>query len=148
MTSSTNTTADPPTPSLQHATSDQSHVAQPPPKPPPMKSSTKPRKPMSTKRRNRGLDEITPFLHQVDKIVTEEGAKHTSVDTMPWYTTWQNWKSMDLFKKTSMNSITTVIIPDVHYNQRTIKTVVERCVRDITPIDITHISDKSVRLQF
>jgi len=130
------------------APADQSHETLPPPTAAPTKTATKFRKLPTTKRRNRGLDEISPFLHRVDKIVTEEGAKHTSVDTMPWYTTWQTWKSMDLFNKISMNSITTVICPDIHYNQRTIKIVVERCVRDITPIgtyiSITHLSDKSV----
>ena len=130
------------------APADQSHETLRPPTAAPTKTATKFRKPPTMKRRNRGLDEISPFLHRVDKIVTEEGTKHTSVNTMPWYTTWQTWKSMDLFNKISMNLITTVICPDIHYNQRTINIVVERCVRDITPIDtyisITHLSDKSV----
>ena len=149
MTSPTDTTVKPPTPSLQHDTpklghTDQSHKVQSPSTIVEKKSHI----PKPAKRRHRGLDEIKPFLHEVDKIVTEEASKHTTGNTMPWYILWQKWKSKDLFNKTSMNSITTVICPDLHYNQRTIRSVVERCLRDITPIDsyidITNLSDKSV----
>ena len=42
-----------------------------------------------------------------------------------------------------MNSVTTIIIPDLLYNQRTIKTIVERHLEEIYPImsyiDITHL---------
>ena len=99
------------------------------------------------KRCARGLDKISPFLHEVNKIITEQGFKHTTVDTMPWYTAWKSWKFKDLFKKTSKNSITTDICPDLHYNQRTIKFVVEGYVEQIMPIQkyisITHLFDKS-----
>ena len=96
----------------------------------------------------RGLDEIAPFLHQVEKIVTEECAKFETVHTIPWYKTWESWMNQNLLKKTSMNSVTTIIVPDLLYNQRTIKAVVERCLKEIHPInsyiDITHLTDKSV----
>ena len=99
-------------------------------------------------RRNRGLDEIAPFLHQVQKIVSEECAKHETVSTIPWYKTWESWMQQNLLNKTSMNSITAIIVPELFYNQRTIKTVVEKCLDEIHPIrtyiDITHLSDKSV----
>ena len=77
MTSSTDATANDPTPHLGHT--DQSHEVQPPSTTMEKKSHT----PKPTKRRHRGLDEIMPFLHQVDKIVTEEASKHTTGDTMP-----------------------------------------------------------------
>ena len=99
-------------------------------------------------RRNRGLDEIGPFLHQVQKIVTEECAKFDTVKTIPWYKTWESWMQQNLFNKTSMNSVTAIIVPELFYNQRTIKSVVEKCLDEIHPIltyiDITHLSDKSV----
>ena len=98
-----------------------------------------------TKRSTRGLTQISPFLHHVDKIVMEEAAKHTTAETMPWYTIWLSWKSKDLFKKKSMNSITTVICPHLAYNQRTMRAVVQQCLDKITPIsdyiDVTHLSD-------
>ena len=47
-----------------------------------------------------------------------------------------------------MNSVTSIIVPDLFYNQRAIKAVVEKCVDKIHPIttyiDITHLTDKSV----
>ena len=100
-------------------------------------------------RRTRGLDEIAPFLHQVNKIVSEECAKHETVDHIPWYNTWDSWMQQNLLRKTSMNSITSIIVPDLFYNERTIKAIVERCIDEIHPItsyiDITHLTDKSVK---
>ena len=99
-------------------------------------------------RRNRGLDEIAPFLHHVQKIVSEECAKHETVETIPWYKTWESWMQQNLFNKTSMNYVTAIIVPELFYNQRTIKSVVKNCLDEIHPlrtyIDITHLSDKSV----
>ena len=97
---------------------------------------------------NRGLDEIRPFLHQVNKIDSEECSKHETADTIPWYKTWESWMQQNLLLKTSMNSVTAIIVPDLFYNQRTIKAVVEKCIDEIHPIttyiDITHLTDKSV----
>ena len=99
-------------------------------------------------RQTRGLDEIAPFLHQVQKIVAEECAKHETVETIPWYKTWDSWMQQNLLNKTSMNSVTAIIVPELFYNQRTIKSVVEKYLDEIHPIstyiDITHLSDKSV----
>ena len=99
-------------------------------------------------RRTRELDEIAPFLHQVEKIVSEECAKHKTVANIPWYKTWESWMDQNLLLKTSMNSVPTIIVPDLFYNERTIKAIVERCIDEIHPItsyiDITHLTDKSV----
>ena len=101
-------------------------------------------------RRNRGLDEISLFLHQVDNIFSEECAKHETIETIPWYKTWESWMQQNLLLKTSMNSVTATIVPDLFYNQRMIKGVVEKCIDEIRPIttyiDITHLTDKSVTL--
>ena len=98
--------------------------------------------------RVRGLDEINPFLHQIGKIVSEEIQKHDETSRLKWFTTWESWISQDLLTAKSMNTITNIICPDLHYNQRTIKTVVTRCIERIPPIesyiDITHLTDKSV----
>ena len=71
-----------------------------------------------------------------------------ALESITWYTTWILRTSKDHLKKTSMNSITTIIFHDLFYNQRTIKVVVEKCIKYITPIlsyiDITHLSDKFV----
>ena len=82
-------------------------------------SPTARRIPKSTPR-VRGLDEITPFLRQIGKIVTEESQQHDSIDNMPWYNTWQSWIEMDLLTKTSMNSITNIHL----YNLITVNLVV------------------------
>ena len=37
----------------------------------------------------RGLDEIAPFLHKVNKIVADECAKHATLEALPWYSTWE-----------------------------------------------------------
>ena len=99
-------------------------------------------------RRNRGLDEISPFLHQVQKIVSEECTKHETVETTPWYKTCESWMQWNLLLKISMNSVTVIIVPDSFYNQRTVKVVVEKCIDDIHPIttyiEITHLTNKSV----
>ena len=98
--------------------------------------------------RVRGLDEIKPFLKQVGKIVTEESQKWDSTDEMPWYNTWESWDTLGLLEKTSMNSITNIICPDLLFNDRTIKAVVTRCIGKIPPIkayiQVTHLSDKLV----
>ena len=98
--------------------------------------------------RVRGLDEIKPFLKQVGKIITEESQKYDTTDSLSWYKTWESWDKQDILTRTSMNSITNIICPDLFYNQRTIKAVVNRCLEKIPPIesyiDITHLSDKSV----
>ena len=97
---------------------------------------------------NRGLDEILPFLHQIQKIVTEECSKHKSAETIPWYKTWESWNQQNLLLKKSMNSVTSIIVPDLIYKERTIKAVVEKCIKEISPIaayiEITHLTDKSV----
>ena len=98
--------------------------------------------------RVRGLDEIKPFLKQVGKIITIESQKYDTTDSLSWYKTWESWDKQDILTRTSMNSITNIICPDLFYNQRTIKAVVNRCLEKIPPIesyiDITHLSDKSV----
>ena len=98
--------------------------------------------------RVRGLDEIKPFLKHVGKIVTEESQTYATTDDMPWYKTWESWINQDLLNAKSMNSISDIICPDLFYNQRTIKAVVNRCIEQIPPIEtyieITHLSDKSV----
>ena len=47
-----------------------------------------------------------------------------------------------------MNSVTSIIVPELTYKQRIIKAVVEKCINEISPIatyiEITHLSDKSV----
>ena len=42
-------------------------------------------------KRIRGYDEITPFLHEVDKIVIEERAKHVNHENtqLTLYNTWE-----------------------------------------------------------
>ena len=53
----------------------------------------------------------------------------------------------NLLLKTSMNSVTTIIVPGLFYNERTIKAMVERCMDEIHPITsyiaMTHLTDKS-----
>ena len=54
----------------------------------------------------------------------------------------------NLLLKTSMNSVTSIVVPDLFYNQRKIKAVVEKYVDEIHPIttyiDITYLTNKSV----
>ena len=99
-------------------------------------------------RRTRGLDEIAPFLHQVQKIVAEECAKHETIKTISWYKTWESWMQQNVLNETSMNSVTAIIVPELFYNQQTIKSVVEKYLDEIHPIstytDITRLSDKLV----
>ena len=56
----------------------------------------------------------------------------------------------NLLLKTSMNSVTSIIVPDLFYNQRMIKAVVEKFVNEIHPIityiKITHLTDEPVTL--
>ena len=56
--------------------------------------------------------------------------------------------NQNLLKKTSINSTTMIIVPDLSYNQQTIKVVVERRLQEIHPIklyiDIAHLTNKSV----
>lgn len=61
-------------------------------------------------RRTRGLDEISPFLHQIQKIVSDECSNHESVETIPWYKTWESWMQHNLLIKTSMNAVTSIIV--------------------------------------
>ena len=65
--------------------------------------------------RVRGLDEIKPFLKQIGKIVTEECQKYDTPNDLKWYTTWESWNTQELLEKTSMNSITNIICPDLFY---------------------------------
>ena len=133
---------------ITHNSSDQSYLAPAlgikSPHSSPIKSgNTKP-----TKRCARVLNEINSFLHKVGKIITEEGSKHTTVDTMPWCTKWQIWKSKHLFKAKIMKTITVVICLYIHYNQWTVNAVVNIYFEEITPINkyinITHLSDTLV----
>ena len=100
-------------------------------------------------RRTRGFDEIMlSFLHQVHKTVSEEYSKHETVNTLSWYKTWESWMQQNILLKISMNSVTSIIVPDLFYNQQTIKAVVEKCINEIylitAYISITHLSDKPV----
>ena len=69
----------------------------------------KPRHTPRTSPRLRGLDEIKPFLRQVEKIVTEECPKHDKAQTFPWYKTWESWSSKKLLEMKSWNTLTDII---------------------------------------
>merc|ERR1740124_64765 len=63
--------------------------------------------------------------------MTEQCAKHTTVKTIPWYKTWELWMSQNLLRKTRINSVTTIIVSDLSYNQQTIKAVVVIYLQEI-----------------
>ena len=95
----------------------------------------------------RGLDEIAPFLHEVNKIVAEECA-NKSLEALPWYPIWERWNDKRLMRSPSINEIGKIICPDLSYNERTIQAIVKRITTDITPvtkyIQVSHVSDTSV----
>ena len=96
----------------------------------------------------RGYDEIAPFLHEVNKIVAEECANHTSLEAIPWYPTWEKWNDKHLMSSPSINDIGKIICPELKYKERTIIQIVQRITKAITPvskyIQVTHVSDTSV----
>ena len=99
--------------------------------------------------KNRGYDELAPFLHEVNKIVAEECATHDNLDDLPWYATWEKWNDQHLLRCTAINVIGKIICPDLKYTERTIKQVILKIVSEITPvsryIQVNHISDTSVQ---
>ena len=98
--------------------------------------------------KNRGYDELAPFLHEVEKIVGEECGKHANFKDFPWYSTWERWNEQNIMTKTARNYIGRIVCPELKYKEQTIENVVNRIVSDITPvsryIQISHISDTSV----
>ena len=46
----------------------------------------------------RGYGAIKPFLHEVNKIVKEECAKHESLEELPWYTKWKSGTTRNYLK--------------------------------------------------
>ena len=103
----------------------------------------------STVPKIRGFNEITPFLHEVSKIVSEECSKHESPQDFDWYTTWTSWNVPSMFTKKSMNYIVQRICPEVKYPHRTIRTIVNKITTAISPIltyiEIVNLSDTSVK---
>ena len=97
----------------------------------------------------RGYDAIKPFLHEVNKIVQEECAKHESFDELPWYSTWKRWDKKALFDSTTINVIGKIVCPELKYTERTIGKSTERIISDIPPvssyIQINELSDTSVK---
>ena len=103
----------------------------------------------ATTGKNRGYDELAPFLHEVNKIVAEECALHTNFETLPWYATWEKWNDQHFMRFTAINNIGIIVCPELKYIERTVENVIKRIVSDITPvsryIQINHISDTSVQ---
>ena len=99
--------------------------------------------------KNRGYDELAPFLHEIDKIVAEECAEHTNLNELPWYATWEKWSDQHLMRKTTLNVIGQIVCPKLKYIERTVANVIKRIVLGITPvskyIQVTHILDTSVQ---
>ena len=84
--------------------------------------------------KNRGYDEIAPFLREVNKIIAEECAKHDTLADLPWYTIWEEWKTNGLFHKVSINSIGKIICPELKYMERTVRQIINRVIKDVTPV--------------
>ena len=103
----------------------------------------------TTTGKNRGYDELAPFLHEINKIVAEECAIHTNLNEIPWYATWEKWIDQHLMRKTALNVIGQIVCPELKYIERTVENVIKRIVLDIPPVSkyirITHISDTSVQ---
>ena len=97
----------------------------------------------------REYNAIKPFLHEVNKIVKEECAKHKSVEDFPWYSIWKTWDKKDLFEFTTINVIGRIVCPELRYKERTIKNLAQRILSDITPvssyIQVNELSDTSIR---
>ena len=99
--------------------------------------------------KNRGYDELAPFLHEISKIVAKECASHTNLDDLPWYATWEEWNDKHLMRKTALNVIGQIVCPELKYIERTVENVIKRIVLDITPvskyIQVNNISDTPVQ---
>ena len=102
-----------------------------------------------SKHKIRGYDAIKPFLHEVNKIVKEECAKHESVADLPWYSVWKTWDDKELFESKTINVIGRILCPELTYKERTVKNLAQRIISDITPlssyIQVNEISDTSVK---
>ena len=100
---------------------------------------------LNTTGKNRGYDELAPFLHEVNKIVAEECATHENLEDLPWYATYEKWNDQHLLRCTAINVIGKIVCPDLKYTERTIKQVITKIVFNITPvsqyIQVNHLSD-------
>ena len=99
--------------------------------------------------KNRGYDELAPFLHEVNKIVAEECAIHANPGDLPWYAIWEKWNDLHLLRCTAINAIGKIVCPDLKYTERTIKQVISKIMSAIPPvsryIQVNHLSDTSVQ---
>ena len=73
----------------------------------------------SPSKKIRGYDALKPFLHEVNKIVSKECARHESMEGLSWYKTWEKWNAKDLFTSTSINVIGKIVCPELKYNEQT-----------------------------
>ena len=95
-----------------------------------------------------GYDEIAPFPHEFNKIVAKECAKHSKLDVLPWYSTWEQWNDKYLLRSPSINNIGKIIFPELKYAEQTIQKIVQRIKSDILPVlqymQENHVFDTSV----
>ena len=88
----------------------------------------------ATTGKNRGYDELAPFLHEVNKIVAEECALHTNFEELPWYATWEKWNDKLFMTYTAINKIGAIVCPQFKYNERTVQNVIKTILSEITPV--------------